>query len=117
MGKGDWRLYAIAERIIGYSRVGVELTKRLLWAALDAGSLQAHMDHEGHAQLFVRLTCRFYRGPLSCEHFVLINITGFTDDRVFLASFVALAFQVNGIARDEARGVGRFQAAGHVLAV
>ena len=48
--------YAVAERIIGFSHVGVELTKRLLWAALDAGSLQAHMDHEGHAQLFVRLT-------------------------------------------------------------
>jgi enoyl-CoA hydratase len=48
--------YALAERIIGFSRVGVEATKRLLWSSLDASSLAAHMDHEGHAQLYVRLT-------------------------------------------------------------
>jgi enoyl-CoA hydratase len=50
------RCYAIAETIIGYSRVGVELTKRMLWSGLDAGSLHAHMEHEGVAQLYVRLT-------------------------------------------------------------
>jgi enoyl-CoA hydratase len=48
--------YETAERIIGYSRVGVELTKRMLWSSLDAGSMAAHMDHEGTAQLYVRLT-------------------------------------------------------------
>jgi len=48
--------YERAERIIGFSRVGVEVTKRLLWSSLDAGSLHSHMDHEGHAQLYVRLT-------------------------------------------------------------
>jgi enoyl-CoA hydratase len=48
--------YAMAERIIGFSRVGVELTKRALKTSLDAGSLSSHMDHEGTAQLFVRLT-------------------------------------------------------------
>jgi enoyl-CoA hydratase len=48
--------YELAERIIGFSRVGVEVTKRLLWSSLDAGSLSSHMDHEGHAQLYVRLT-------------------------------------------------------------
>jgi enoyl-CoA hydratase len=48
--------YALAERIIGYSQIGVELTKQLLWASLDAGGLHAHMNHEGHAQLYVRLT-------------------------------------------------------------
>jgi enoyl-CoA hydratase len=48
--------YTLAERIIGFSRVGVEGTKRMLWASLDAGSLHAHMDHEGIAQLYVRLT-------------------------------------------------------------
>jgi enoyl-CoA hydratase len=41
---------------MGYSRVGIEVTKRLLWSSLDAGSLSSHMDHEGHAQLYVRLT-------------------------------------------------------------
>jgi enoyl-CoA hydratase len=48
--------YALAERLIGLSRVGIELTKRLLWSSLDASSLHAHMDHEGVAQLYVRLT-------------------------------------------------------------
>jgi enoyl-CoA hydratase len=46
----------VAQRVIGFSRVGVESTKRLLWAGLEAGSLYSHMDHEGHAQLYVRLT-------------------------------------------------------------
>jgi enoyl-CoA hydratase len=48
--------YTVAERILGYSRAGVELTKRMLWSSLDAASLGAHMDHEGISQLFVRLT-------------------------------------------------------------
>jgi enoyl-CoA hydratase len=48
--------YELADRIIGFSRVGVEVTKRLLWSSLDAGSLSSHIDHEGHAQLYVRLT-------------------------------------------------------------
>jgi enoyl-CoA hydratase len=28
----------------------------MLWASLDASSMHAHMDHEGIAQLYVRLT-------------------------------------------------------------
>ena len=48
--------YETAERIIGWSRAGVELTKRALKTSLDAGSLASHIDHEGTAQLFVRLT-------------------------------------------------------------
>ena len=48
--------YTMAERIIGYSQLGVELTKQMLWASLDSGSLQSHMNHEGNAQLYVRLT-------------------------------------------------------------
>jgi len=48
--------YAVTERMIGFSRVGVEITKRMLWSSLDAASLNAHMDHEGIAQLYVRLT-------------------------------------------------------------
>jgi enoyl-CoA hydratase len=48
--------YEMAERIIGFSRIGIELTKRMLLASLDAGSFQAHMDHEGTTQLYVRLT-------------------------------------------------------------
>src|SRR5438034_5847655 len=39
--------YELAERIAGFSRVGVEATKRLLWSSFDAGSLAAHIEHEG----------------------------------------------------------------------
>jgi enoyl-CoA hydratase len=48
--------FEVAARIVDFSRPGVELTKRMLSASLDASSLSAHMDHEGLAQLFVRLT-------------------------------------------------------------
>ena len=48
----------VADRIMGWSRAGVELTKRQLWNSLDASSLQTHMDAEGMAQLFVRVTTK-----------------------------------------------------------
>ena len=48
--------YKVAERIAGFSQLGVELSKQMLWAGMDAGSLHSHMNHEGHAQLFVRMT-------------------------------------------------------------
>ncbi|MBB5915297.1 enoyl-CoA hydratase [Nocardia transvalensis] len=48
--------YDLAERIIGFSRVGTELTKRMLWSGMEAGSFESHMQHEGMAQLYVRLT-------------------------------------------------------------
>jgi len=48
--------YGIAQRIMSFSRPGVELTKRSLWGSLDASSLETHMDAEGTAQLFVRIT-------------------------------------------------------------
>jgi enoyl-CoA hydratase len=47
--------YDVAERIIGWSRPGVELTKRTLWSSLDASSLSQHMNQEGIGQLFVRM--------------------------------------------------------------
>jgi enoyl-CoA hydratase len=46
--------YDVAERIVGWSRAGVEMAKRVLWAGLDSSSLEAHMRHEGVAQLYVR---------------------------------------------------------------
>jgi enoyl-CoA hydratase len=48
--------YRLAERISSFSRPGTELTKRLMWSSFEAGSLQGHMDAEGTAQLFVRIT-------------------------------------------------------------
>lgn len=50
--------YQLAERMIGFSHIGVELTKQMLWSSLEAGSMHAHMNHEGQAQLFVRMTTR-----------------------------------------------------------
>jgi len=50
--------YGVAARIVGWSGPGVELTKRMLWNSLDASSLETHMDAEGTAQLFVRITTR-----------------------------------------------------------
>lgn len=47
--------YAMAERIAGFSRPGIELTKRTLWSGLDAANLEGHMQAEGLGQLFVRL--------------------------------------------------------------
>jgi enoyl-CoA hydratase len=59
--------YELAERIIGFSRPGIELTKRMLAASLDASSLSAHMDHEGLAQLFVRLTTRNFEEAVAAR--------------------------------------------------
>ncbi|TDG12405.1 enoyl-CoA hydratase [Seongchinamella unica] len=49
---------AMGERIAGFSQLGVEMSKQMLWAGVDAGSLHTHMNHEGHAQLYVRMTTR-----------------------------------------------------------
>src|SRR5262249_102183 len=40
------RCYEVADGLIAFSHVGVELTKQLLWASYDAGALHAHMNHE-----------------------------------------------------------------------
>lgn len=48
----------LAERINGWSTQGVQLTKRMLWAGLEAGSLAAAIELESHTQLFVRLTTK-----------------------------------------------------------
>jgi enoyl-CoA hydratase len=59
--------YRLAARILGFSRPGVELTKRMLSAGLDAASLAAHMDHEGVAQLYVRLTTRNFEEAVAAR--------------------------------------------------
>jgi enoyl-CoA hydratase len=59
--------YETAGRIAGFSRPGVELTKRMLWSSLESGSLAAHMDHEGVGQLFVRLTTRNFEEAVAAR--------------------------------------------------
>lgn len=46
----------LADRINGWSTQGVQLTKRMMWAGLETGSLDAAIELESHTQLFVRLT-------------------------------------------------------------
>ena len=48
----------MADRIAGLSRIGVELTKKMAQAGLEASSFRAHMRNEMTAQLYVRLTTR-----------------------------------------------------------
>jgi enoyl-CoA hydratase len=59
--------YAIADRISGFSQLGVELSKQMLWAGVDAGSLHTHMNHEGHAQLFVRMTTQNFEEAIKAR--------------------------------------------------
>jgi enoyl-CoA hydratase len=59
--------FALAERMVGFSQMGVELTKQLLWSSLNAGSLHAHMNHEGHAQLFVRMTTKNFEEAIAAR--------------------------------------------------
>lgn len=46
----------LADQINGWSAQGVALTKRMMWAGLETGSLRAAIELESHTQLFVRLT-------------------------------------------------------------
>lgn len=59
--------YQIAERINGFSQLGVELSKQMLWAGVDAGSMHTHMNHEGHAQLFVRMTTKNFEEAITAR--------------------------------------------------
>jgi enoyl-CoA hydratase len=59
--------YVIAERINGFSQLGVELSKQMLWAGVDAGSLHSHMNHEGHAQLFMRMTTKNFEEAINAR--------------------------------------------------
>ncbi|MBT4518710.1 MAG: enoyl-CoA hydratase [Halieaceae bacterium] len=59
--------YGIAERIVGFSQLGVELSKQMLWAGVDAGSLPTHMNHEGHAQLYTRMTTKNFEEAIKAR--------------------------------------------------
>ena len=59
--------YVIADRICGFSQLGVELSKQMLWAGVDAGSLHTHMNHEGHAQLFMRMTTKNFEEAIKAR--------------------------------------------------
>lgn len=46
---------SVAGRICGHSTVGTELTKQVLWSALEVNSLEAAINLENRSQLHVRL--------------------------------------------------------------
>ena len=48
----------LAEAINGWSTQGIQLTKRMMWAGLETGSLDAAIELESHTQLFVRMTTK-----------------------------------------------------------
>jgi enoyl-CoA hydratase len=71
--------YAMAERIAGFSRPGIELTKRTLWSGLDAASLEGHMQAEGLGQLFVRLLTTNFEEAVAAR--AEKRPPAFTDDK------------------------------------
>lgn len=58
----------LGTRIAGWSRPGVELTKRTLWSGLDAASLAQHMNQEGLGQLYVRLLTDNFEEAVAARH-------------------------------------------------
>jgi enoyl-CoA hydratase len=46
----------LADQINGWSTQGVAVTKKMMWAGLETGSLEAAIERESHAQLLIRLT-------------------------------------------------------------
>ncbi len=58
----------LGRRIASFSRPGVELTKRTLWASLDASSLTSHMQQEGLGQLYVRLMTANFEEAVAARH-------------------------------------------------
>lgn len=48
----------LADQINGWSTNGVQLTKRIMWAGLESGSLANAVELESHTQLYARLTTK-----------------------------------------------------------
>ncbi len=59
--------FEMAERMVGHSQMGIEMTKQMLWAGLEATSRHTHMNHEGHAQLFVRMTTQNFEEAIKAR--------------------------------------------------
>ncbi|WP_454790025.1 enoyl-CoA hydratase [Mycolicibacterium lutetiense] len=71
--------YGMADRMAGFSRPGIELTKRTLWSGLDAASLEGHMQAEGLGQLFVRLLTANFEEAVAAR--AEKRPAAFTDDK------------------------------------
>lgn len=67
------------EVLEGFSRPGIELTKRTLWTGLDAASLEGHMQAEGLGQPFVRLLTANFEEAVAAR--AEKRSPAFTDDK------------------------------------
>jgi enoyl-CoA hydratase len=59
--------FELADRIASFSRVGIELTKKMMWAGLESGSFRSHISHEMNAQLFVRMTTQNFEEAIAAR--------------------------------------------------
>jgi enoyl-CoA hydratase len=59
--------YDMADQIQQHSHLGVELSKQMLWSGLQASNLQSHMNHEGHAQLYMRMTTKNFEEAIKAR--------------------------------------------------
>ena len=57
----------MAGQILQHSHIGVELSKQMLWAGMQASNLHSHMNHEGHAQLYVRMTTKNFEEAIKAR--------------------------------------------------
>jgi enoyl-CoA hydratase len=71
--------YDTAQRIAGFSRPGVELTKRAVGSGLDAATLEGHLQAEGLGQLYVRLLTSNFEEAVAAR--AENRAPNFTDDR------------------------------------
>ena len=57
----------LADQINGWSTNGVQLTKRIMWAGLESGSLANAIELESHTQLYARLTTQNFEESVAAR--------------------------------------------------
>jgi len=57
----------LADQINGWSTNGVQLTKRIMWAGLESGSLANAVELESHTQLYARLTTKNFEEAVAAR--------------------------------------------------
>ena len=57
----------LADQINGWSTNGIQLTKRIMWAGLESGSLGNAVELESHTQLYARLTTQNFEEAVAAR--------------------------------------------------
>lgn len=57
----------LADQINGWSTNGIQLTKRIMWAGLESGSLANGIELESHTQLYARLTTKNFEEAVTAR--------------------------------------------------